>query len=182
MSPLTDIQDNIEKLRSLQESLHDLCTFISTLDLTSGAKEDTLTHGVNVINQKIDDINIPELDKSDLAKEATLSNGIDTLSNKIDNIDLSSVENKVDEVKQAVENIKFPEIDTTELAKKTTLNTVSSKLDNLNVEADLTQVAKQGSNADATNSAIYSTLNEIKDDVIDIMKLELEEVDNLLDL
>lgn len=37
MSVLTDIQAEIENLRSLQESYHDLCTLLSALDLTSVA-------------------------------------------------------------------------------------------------------------------------------------------------
>ncbi len=77
MGPLTDIQDNIEKLRSLQESLHDLCTFISTLDLTSGAKE------------------------------VTLIRGITELKETFANIDLSSVEHAITEVKNEVVNIDF---------------------------------------------------------------------------
>lgn len=59
-----------------------------------------------------------------------------TIQSAIQNIDLSSVEGKVDEVKQAVDNIKLPEIDTTELAK-------------------------QGENQEATNSAILDAVNNL---------------------
>lgn len=38
-----------------------------------------------------------------------------------------------------------------------------------------------GENKEATNTAIYGTLNYIKDDVIDIVQSQLTEVDNLLD-
>lgn len=63
-------------------------------------------------------------------------------------------------IQAKINNIK---LDTTELAKEATLNAVSSKLDNINVEVDLTQVAKQGNNADATNSAILEGINSIFD-------------------
>lgn len=158
MSQLTDIQDNIEKLRSLQESLHDLCAFISTLDLTSGAKEETLIHGITELKEAFANVDlssveqaitevknaVANIDFSALAKEKTLTQGI------------SSVESKVEEVGNKIDNIRLPEIDTTELAK-------------------------QGENTEATNTAIYDTLNYIKDDVIDIVQSQLTEVDNLLD-
>ena len=63
-------------------------------------------------------------------------------------------------------------------------NRVQSMIDEKigDVKIDTTELAKQGENAEATNSAIYGTLNEIKGDVIDVVKLQLEEVDNLLDI
>jgi hypothetical protein len=64
---------------------------------------------------------------------------VEEVGNKIDNIDLSAVENKVQEESAAIQN----------------------KLDNLNVEVDLSPVAKQGSNADATNSAILDGIERI---------------------
>jgi hypothetical protein len=54
------------------------------------------------------------------------------------------------------------------LAKEATLNAVSSKLDNLNVEVDLSGVAKQGENQEATNSAIYEAVKGISIDGITI--------------
>lgn len=63
------------------------------------------------------------------------------------------------------------------------LPAIADKIDNIKLpEIDTTELAKQGENQEATNSAIYGTLNEIKGDVIDIVKLQLEEVDNLLDI
>lgn len=133
MGPLTDIQDNIEKLRSLQESLHDLCAFISTLDLTSGAKEDTLIHGITEL------------------KEAFA------------NIDLSSVEQAIVEVKNAVSNIDF-----SALAKEDTLvaesQSIKDKIDNIKLpEIDTTELAKQGENTGATNTAILAEIKAIND-------------------
>lgn len=73
----------------------------------------------------------------------------------------TSIETQLPAVADKIDNIKLPEIDTTELAKETTLNEVSSKLDNLNVEVDLSSVAKQGENQDATLSAIYNDAHNV---------------------
>ena len=51
---------------------------------------------------------------------------------------------------------------------------LSTKIDNI----DLSSI--KGYNPEATNTAIYDTLNEMKGDVIDIVKLQLENIDNLL--
>ena len=176
MGALTDIQDNIEKLRSLQESLHDLCAFISTLDLTSGAKEDTLIHGITELKEAFATIDlssvelaiaevknaVTNIDFSTLAKESTLTQVASKVEEEADSIE-AKIDESVNTLSTKIDNIKLPEIDTTELAKESTLNAVSSKLDNLNVEVDLTQVAKQGSNANATNSAILEGINSIFD-------------------
>jgi hypothetical protein len=111
-----------------------------------------------------------EIDLSAFAKESTLLTESQVIQSAIQNIDLSSVENKVDEVKQAVENIQLPEIDTTELAKETTLNAVSSKLDNINVEVDLSSVAKQGENQEATMSVLYEELMKLNGSYADQIK------------
>lgn len=117
MSPLTDIQDNIEKLRSLQESLHDLCTFISTLDLTSGAKEETLIHGITELKEAFANIDlssveqaitevknaVTNIDFSTLAKEETLTTGVNELKATMQNIDLSSIESKVETEADSIE-------------------------------------------------------------------------------
>ena len=58
---------------------------------------------------------------------------------------LSSVESKVEEVGNKIDNIKLPEIDTTELAK-------------------------QGENQDATNSAIYEELMKLNGSYADQIK------------
>ena len=100
MSALTDIQDNIEKLRSLQESLHDLCTFISTLDLTSGAKEDTLLQGIADLKDAFANIDLSSL-------EITLVSGLNEVKDAVSNIDFTDLENSIGEVKDAVANIDF---------------------------------------------------------------------------
>jgi hypothetical protein len=63
--------------------------------------------------------------------------------------------------KKIADQLQLPEIDTTELAKESTLNAVSSKLDNLNVEVDLSNVAKQGENQEATNSKILEEIGNV---------------------
>jgi hypothetical protein len=112
---------------------------------------------VEEVKQAVDNIDLTPI-------ENKVQEGVNFLSVLIDNIDLSAVENKVQEesaaIQAKIDNIKLPEIDTTELAKEATLNAVSSKLDNLNVEVDLSGVAKQGENQEATNSAIYTRLED----------------------
>lgn len=148
------------------------------IDLSAFAKESTLLTESQVIQSAIQNIDLSSVEgKVDEVKQAVedidltpienkVQEGVNTLSSKIDNIDLSAVENKVQEESAAIQanigNIKFPEIDTSELAKESTLNEVSSKLDNLNVEVDLSDVAKQGGNADATNSAILDAVKAIE--------------------
>lgn len=124
-----------------------------------------------------------EIDLSAFAKESTLLAESQVIQSAIQNIDLSSVENKVDEVKQAVENIDLTPIENKVQEGVSTLSTkidnidlsavenkvqeesaaIQRKLDNLSVEVDLTQVAKQGNNADATNSKILEGINSIFD-------------------
>jgi hypothetical protein len=124
-------------------------------------KGDTLTQvasKVEEVGNKIDNIDLTPI-------ENKVDEGVSTLSDKIDNIDLSAVENKVQEESAAIQgkidNIKLPEIDTAELAKETTLNAVLNKLDNLNVDVDLSSMAKQGDNNEATNSKILEEVQKI---------------------
>ena len=131
---MSAIQTQIEKLKSMQESM-DVLT--DSLVVNPVAKESTIIAESQSIKDKIDNIKLPEIDTTELAKEATLN----AVSNKLDNLNV--------------------EIDLSEVAKESTLNSVSKKLDNLNVEVDLSTVAKQGENQDATNSAIFSKVNEI---------------------
>ena len=56
-----------------------------TIEIDKGeeiAKEQTLTDGVNTLVEKIDNIQLPEIDTTELAKEATLNK----VSNKLDNL------------------------------------------------------------------------------------------------
>lgn len=190
MGPLIDIQDNIEKLRSLQESLHDLCTFISTLDLTSGAKEDTLIHGINELKEAFANIDLSSL-------ETTLVSGLNEVKDAVSNIDFTDLENSIGEVKDAVANIDFstlakedtltqgiqavkdaidtiPATDLTQLeqavaetAKDTTLNSAKDEIitavNNAKPEIDTSAIAKQGENAEATNTAILAEIKAIND-------------------
>ena len=145
MSALTDIQDNIEKLRSLQESLHDLCTFISTLDLTSGAKENTLIHGIAELKEAFTNIDLSSL-------EITLVSGLNEVKDAVSNIDFTDLENSIGEVKDAVANIDF-----SALAQETTLTqgiqAVKDAIDAIPA-TDLTPVAKE------------TTLNSAKEEIL----------------
>lgn len=60
-------------------------------------------------------------------------------------------------------------IDTTELAKEQTLIEVSDKLDNLNVDVDLSNVAQQGDDPDATLTAIYKLLTGSEPDTPEVI-------------
>ena len=56
-------------------------------------------------------------------------------------------------------------IDTTDLAKEQTLLEVSDKLDNLNVDVDLSNVAQQGDDPNATLTVIYKLLKGSEPDI-----------------
>lgn len=103
----------------------------------------------------------------DVKTSVCVLNADDQLTIEIDKGD------SLEEVKQAV-------------AKEQTLidkaEEIKAEIKNAKPEIDLSAVAKQGENAEATNSAIYDTLNYIKGDVIDIVKLQLEETNNILDI
>lgn len=73
----------------------------------------------------------PDVDLSGVAKEETLQE----VKNAAENIDLTPIENKVDEGVSAL----------------------STKIDNI----DLSSVAKQGENQEATNTAILEGINKI---------------------
>ena len=109
-----------------------------------------------------------DIDLTHIAKEQTLNDGVSTLSSKIDNIDLSSFENKVDTESQAIQAKidAIPSTDLSEVAKESTLNAVSNKLDNLNVDVDLSSVAQQGDNTEATNSKILEEVLNVGDTFI----------------
>ena len=126
-------------------------------------KGDSLTQVASKVEEESEAIKskidaIPATDLTEVAKEETLN----TLANKID-------------------NIKLPEIDTTELAKEATLNAVSSKLDNLNVEVDLSSVAKQGDNQEATMSAVYDMLVDVNSKIDGIGTISNEQIDSLFE-
>lgn len=70
--------------------------------------------------------------------------------------DISSIEKKIEEVKGTVENI-----DLTPIENKVDegVSALSTKIDNI----DLSSVAKQGENQEATNSAIYNAVKSLPD-------------------
>ena len=148
MSALTDIQDNIEKLRSLQESLHDLCTFISTLDLTSGAKEDTLINGIAELKEAFANIDLSSL-------ETTLVSGLNEVKDAVSNIDFTDLENSIGEVKDAV----------AETVKDTTLNSAKAEIitavNNAKPDIDLSAVAKETTLATAKDEIIDAVNNSV---------------------
>jgi hypothetical protein len=111
---------------------------------------------VDEVKQAVDDIDLTPI-------ENKVQEGVNFLSVLIDNIDLSAVENKVLEesaaIQAKIDNIELPEIDTS-------------------------AIAKQGDNADATNTAIYEEVKNVKNtfDSLDIpisaisgLALELED-------
>lgn len=61
------------------------------------------------------------------------------------------------------ESLGDVKIDTTELAKEQTLQEVSDKLDNLNVDVDLSNVAQQGDDPEATNTKILEETLKVSD-------------------
>lgn len=202
MGPLTDIQDNIEKLRSLQESLHDLCTFISTLDLTSGAKEETLIHGItelkeafanidlSSVEQAITDVKnaVTNIDFSVLAKEDTLIAESQSIKDKIDSIpatDLSQVAKEttltqgISEIKNAVTNI-----DLSTVAKESTLtsgvNELKTAIENIDlssVESKVEEVGNNllGTNPEATNTKILEETLKVSD-IDQLLAIQLQTI------
>jgi hypothetical protein len=101
--------------------------------LASVAKENTLLMESQRIQDAVRNIDLTPI-------ENKVQEGVNILSSKIDNIDLSAVENKVREesaaIQAKIDNIELPEIDTS-------------------------AIAKQGENAEATNSAILDVLGGI---------------------
>lgn len=85
-----------------------------------------------MIEQQIEKLRT--LQESYDAVATAIETQLPAISDKIDNIDLTPIENKVDEG----------------------VSTLSGKIDNI----DLSAVAKQGENAEATNSAIYEKLQK----------------------
>lgn len=67
-----------------------------------------------------------------------------------------------------------------EVAKESTLNEVSNKLDNLNVDVDLSSVAQQGDNTEATNSKILEEVLNVGDTFIntydEMLAMQLKEI------
>ena len=86
-------QEQIEKLRTLQETYDELADILLTDPV---AKESTLVQGIRSIFEKVDNIDMSAIEEKigniDLSPiETKVDEGVATLSTKIDNIDLSSV-------------------------------------------------------------------------------------------
>ena len=84
-------------------------------------------------------------DLTDIAQETQATANKQAILTAIDNIDLSSVEDKVDAVQTAVENIDFSPVEDK-------VDDVKTAVENI----DFSALAKQGTNTDATNTAILS--------------------------
>lgn len=195
---LTPIENKVDEgVSTLADKIDNINVQIPDIDITNLAKEQTLTDGVNALSDKIDNIQQPDIDTTQLAievgekvaeqldetflasvaKESTLQE----VSSKIDNLNTGgnsgaakestllaesrAIKDKIDNI-----NIELPEVDTSALAKERTLQEVSSKLDNLNVNVDLSNVAKQGENTEATNSKIYEEIQKIASVDSDILQ------------
>lgn len=86
-----------------------------------------------------------------IEKLYTLQESFDSLANV--------VEEQIPALSDKIDNIQLPEIDTSPLAKETTLQEESAEIKN---KID-NSVAKQGENAEATNTAIMLSLDTIKE-------------------
>lgn len=126
----------------------------STVHSSSPSSDDIVISGVNELRRTV-------------AQENTLTDGIRTILNKVDNVDLSSVEQAIGEVKDAVENI---EVDLTPVAKEDSLLSAKEEIltavENAKPEIDLTGVAQQGDNPEATNSKILEGINSIANSMV----------------
>ena len=103
-----------------------------------------------------------------------ISNAISSLKDGVTNIDLSSVISKIEE--QTVELAsKIDSIDINNLAKEETLNQVKDKLDNLDVNVDLREISKQGTNPDATNTKILEETLKVSD-IDQLLAIQLQTI------
>ena len=92
------------------------------------------------------------LDMTEFATNESVVNGLASLESKVDT-ESQAIQAKIDAI---------PSTDLSEVAKESTLNAVSKKLDNLNVDVDLSSVAQQGDNKEATNSKILEVVIAIE--------------------
>lgn len=135
------------------------------------AKEATLLAKVAELKEALNSIDFTAIEQAIqgvegvTAKEATLIQGVEDIIKAVENIDFTDLENSIAEVKDAVANIDF-----SALAKEETLTQgissveskveeIGNKIDNIKLpEIDTTELAKQGDNVHATNTAIYESL------------------------
>lgn len=144
----TNRKNITDSINELFDIIKDIENHYGDINIEDIAKQQTLLECTATILQYIEQ---QRLQLESTAKEETLTQGISSVENKvkeesqaiqgkIDNIDLSAVESKVQEestaIQNKIDNIKLPEIDTTELAK-------------------------QGENAEATNSKILEEIGNV---------------------
>ena len=103
-----------------------------------------------------------------------ISNALNSLKDGVTNIDLSSVISKIEEQTAELSN-KINSIDITNLAKEETLNQVKDKLDNLDVNVDLREISKQGTNPDATNTKILEETLKVSD-IDQLLAIQLQTI------
>lgn len=147
-----EITDGISKLESQIQKTSKEATLLAKV---AELKEALSTIDFTAIEQAIQNV------EDVTAREATLIQGVGDIIKAVENIDFTDLENSIAEVKNAVANIDF-----SALAKEETLTQVASKveevgnkIDNIKLpEIDTTELAKQGENIHATNTAIYESL------------------------
>jgi hypothetical protein len=151
----------------LHKKVDDFANKQVDVDLTPVAKEATLIAKVAELKEALNTIDLTAIEQAIqnvqnvTAREATLIQGVGDIIKAVENIDFTDLENSIAEVKNAVANIDF-----SALAKEETLTQVQSKveevgnkIDNIKLpEIDATELAKQGENIHATNTAIYESL------------------------
>jgi soluble cytochrome b562 len=143
-----DYGDNLEEVKEAVENI-DLSSVESKVETESQAIQSAIQNiDLSSVESKVDEVKqaVENIDLTPI--ENKVQEGVNILSSKIDNIDLSAVENKVQEESAAIQN----------------------KLDNLNVEVDLTQVARQGNNQEATMSVLYEELMKLNGSYADQIK------------
>jgi hypothetical protein len=150
--------DGLAKEATLLAKVAELKEALNTIDFTA-------------IEQAIQDV------EGVTAKEATLIQGVGDIIKAVENIDFTYLENSIAEVKDAVANI-----DLSPIAKEDTLTQgissvaskveeVGNKIDNIKLpEIDLSNVAKQGENQEATMSVVYEELMKLNGSYADQIK------------
>lgn len=179
LTPVAKEATLLAKVAELKEALN-------TIDFTAieqaiqdvedvTAKEATLIQGVEDIIKAVENIDFTDLensiaevkdavaniDFSALAKEETLLTESQAIQSAIQNIDLSSIESKVEEVGSKIDNIDLSAVENKVQEESAA---IQGKIDNIKLpEIDTAELAKQGENAEATNTAIYNAVKSLPD-------------------
>jgi hypothetical protein len=174
LTPVAKENTLLSESQSIKDKIDNI--EIPTTDLSSVAKEATLLAKVAELKEVLNSIDFTAIEQAIqnveniTAREATLIQGVEDIIKAVENIDFTDLENSIAEVKNAVANIDF-----SALAKEETLTQgissveskveeVGNKIDNIKLpEIDTTELAKQGSNQEATNSKIYDAVKAIPD-------------------